>query len=60
MIKLAQQQAQSKAQPLIEEAQQRVDTVIGEEFNRLTELKALNGTIRDDEIALLKRAKPKR
>lgn len=53
MIAKAQQQAQAKAQPLIEEAQQRAKNIIGEEFNRLNELKALNGTIRDDEIAFI-------
>ena len=55
MVKQAQEQAQLKAKPLIEEAQQRVENVIGEEFKRLTELKALNGAIRDDEIEFMER-----
>lgn len=55
MIAEAQTHAQAKAQPLIEDAKQRVVTVVGEEFDRLTELKALNGSIRDEEIEFVAR-----
>ena len=50
MITSAQKIAQGHAQPLISEAQERVSSTMGEELNRLTELKQLNGTIREEEI----------
>lgn len=54
MIAQAQKQAQVKAQPMITAGKERVIETVGEEFNRLTELKALNGTIREDEIEFVK------
>ena len=50
MITSAQAIAQDRAQPMITEAQERVSVTMGEELNRLTELKQLNGTIREEEI----------
>ena len=50
MIGSAQTIAQGRAQPLITAAQERVASTMGEELNRLTELKQLNGTIREEEI----------
>ncbi|MGB1191431.1 MAG: hypothetical protein ACPG3T_00765, partial [Pseudomonadales bacterium] len=50
MITSAQTIAQDRAQPMITEAQERVSVTMGEELNRLTELKQLNGTIREEEI----------
>ena len=50
MIGSAQKIAQERAQPMINEAQERVSSTMGEELNRLTELKQLNGTIREEEI----------
>ena len=50
LIDIAQTKATALAQPLMTEAEQQVNITIGGELERLTELKKMNGTIRDEEI----------
>ncbi|MEE3240104.1 MAG: RNA polymerase-associated protein RapA [Pseudomonadota bacterium] len=57
MIDIAQSQATSLSQPLMTEAEQQVNITIGGELDRLTELRKLNGTIRDEEIHFMENRK---
>ncbi len=51
MVSSAKSIAETKAMPFIQEAQQRVESTVGNELQRLRELKQLNGAVRDEEIA---------
>ena len=57
MIDIAQSQATSLSQPLMTEAERQVNVTIGGELDRLTELRKLNGTIRDEEIHFIENRK---
>jgi ATP-dependent helicase HepA len=50
LIQQAQQFAEKKAQPLINEAQRNANTMLNGELQRLQELKKLNGSVREAEI----------
>lgn len=50
MIAKAQQIANEKAQPIIQEARQQMEESLNQEASRLRELKALNGSVRNNEI----------
>jgi len=53
MIDFAIKFSQSKLPTIKEEAQQRVDTLLGEEIERLKQLQKKNATIRKEEIEFM-------
>ena len=57
MIDVAQTQAAVLSQPLMTEAERQVNITVGGELDRLSELKKLNGTIRDEEIHFIENRK---
>jgi ATP-dependent helicase HepA len=57
MIDVAQTQAAVLSQPLMTEAERQVNITVGGELDRLSELKKLNGTIRDEEIYFIENRK---
>ena len=50
MVSSAEQSAQQQAAPLIAQAKQRVDEILGNEIQRLQQLQQLHGAIRQEEI----------
>jgi len=53
MLKMSENVVAEQAQALIQQAQFQAEELLNAEFNRLQALKAVNPTIRDDEIDLL-------